>query len=292
MGPAGISSPCLHALMRQEVPVSWHSSGGWFLGYTAGLGHKNVELRTAQYRASFDPAHCLALARGVVRAKVLNARTLLRRNWRDGPAPEPLLKELARCARLTARTSALETLLGVEGEAGHLYFRHFGALLNRDGEGWSFDFNGRNRRPPLDPVNALLSFGYAVLTRLMTITLVTVGFDPYRGFYHQPRYGRPALALDLMEPFRPLIVDSAVLTVINNGEVRGGDFRAGLGGVMLGDRGRKAFLSAMERRLEQEVRHPLFDYRLSYRRLLELQARLLERHLLGELPEYPNFTTR
>lgn len=156
----------------------------------------------------------------------------------------------------------------------------------------SFDFQTRNRRPPTDPVNALLSFSYAMLTRAWTVVLSAVGFDPYRGFYHQPRYGRPSLALDLMEPFRPLIADSTVIQVVNNGEVQPGPFERAGGGVALKADGRKALIAAFERRLSHEVTHPLFGYLLSYRRLMEIQARLLGRHLQGELPDYPNFTTR
>src|SRR5690606_25675252 len=156
----------------------------------------------------------------------------------------------------------------------------------------AFDFTKRNRRPPTDPVNAMLSFAYTMLARTWTTTLAAVGFDAFRGFYHQPRYGRPALALDMMEPFRPLLADSVVMQVINNGEVRPSDFVSAAGSVNLDASGRKRFIAAFERRLSHEITHPLFGYRLSYRRLLELQARLLGRFLLGELDEYPNFTTR
>lgn len=156
----------------------------------------------------------------------------------------------------------------------------------------SFDFMGRNRRPPKDPVNALLSFAYSMLTREWTIALSAVGLDPYRGFYHQPRFSRPALALDMMEPFGPLIADSTVLTVINNGEVRPTDFIRTAGSCVLSDAGRKRFIGAFERRMQHEVTHPIFKYKVSYRRLLEVQARLLIRHLSGEIPDYPNFVTR
>jgi CRISP-associated protein Cas1 len=157
---------------------------------------------------------------------------------------------------------------------------------------WRFDFEGRNRRPPTDPVNALLSYAYALLTRTFTTTLTAVGCDPYRGFYHQPRYGRPALALDLMEPFRPLVADSAVLTAINNGEVGQGDFVRVAGAVNLEAGGRRAFIAAFERRLSQEIAHSLFGYTVQYRQVIELQCRLLGRHLLGEIDRYPNFVTR
>jgi CRISPR-associated endonuclease Cas1 len=167
-------------------------------------------------------------------------------------------------------------------------------MLSRgdDGTSLTFDFQTRNRKPPTDPVNALLSYAYSLLTRTWTVTLTAVGFDCYRGFYHQPKYGRPALSLDMMEPFRPLIADSSGIQAINNGEVRPSDFICAAGSVALTDDGRKRFIGTFERRLSQEVTHPVFGYKVSYRRLLELQARLLARHLLGELSEYPNFTTR
>jgi CRISPR-associated endonuclease Cas1 len=158
--------------------------------------------------------------------------------------------------------------------------------------GMPFDFTGRNRRPPADPVNALLSYAYALLVRSVAVTLTAVGFDVYRGFYHQPRYGRPALALDLMEAFRPLIADSAVLTAINNGELHPEDFRQAGGATALTDAGRRAFIACFERRMSQSVTHPIFGYAAQYRQLIEVQARLLARHLLGEIATYPSFVTR
>lgn len=294
MGNIYLTTPTLHELMRREIPVSWHSFGGWFLGHTVSTGHKNVELRTAQYRASFNDQACLRLARGLVRAKIVNCRTLLRRNWRGAEPPQDTIDALKRDADAAARARSLETLLGIEGAAAARYFSAFSGMLKRDSEdaGVAFDFHCRNRRPPADPVNALLSYAYSLLVRTWTVVATAVGLDAYRGFYHQPRYGRPALALDLMEPFRPLLAESTVLTAINNGEVRPSDFLSVAGSVNLAPEGRKRFIAAFERRLAQEVTHPLFGYRVSYRRLLELQARLLARHLLGELDEYPNFTTR
>lgn len=292
-GGVYLTSPALHELMAREIPVTWLSHGGWFLGHTVGLGHKNVEIRTAQYRASFDDRHCLRLARGFVAAKIRNTRTLLRRNWKRGELPDTLLDEFRRDIEQAERAASLQNLLGIEGNAAARYFRHFREMLG-DGDGVSerFDFEKRNRRPPADPVNAMLSYAYSLLTRTVSVALTAVGFDAYRGFYHQPRYGRPALALDLMEPFRPLIADSAVIMAINNAEVRPSDFISAAGSVALTNDGRRRFIASFERRLSQEVTHPLFGYRVSYRRLLEVQARLLARHLLGEIPDYPNFTTR
>ena len=292
MGNVYVTTPTLHELMRRNIPVTWQSYGGWFLGHTIGAGHANVELRTAQYKASFDDAVCLNLARGWVQAKIRNCRTLLRRNWRSDDESDSVLTDLTRLADRAGRTREMSTLLGIEGAAAARYFGHFNATLRGTGDEELFDMNNRNRRPPTDPINAMLSFGYAMLTRSFVMVLSGTGFDPYRGFYHQPRYGRPALALDMMEPFRPLIVDSVVVTAINNGEVRPTDFVHSPIGVALSDTGRKRFLGTFERRLSQEVTHPTFGYRVEYRRLLEIQARLLGRHLMGEIPSYPNFVTR
>ena len=292
MGNVYVTTPTLHELMRRNIPVTWQSYGGWFLGHTVGAGHANVELRTAQYKASFDESACLALARGWVQAKIRNSRTLLRRNWRSDDERDSVLTDLTRLADRAGRTKEMSTLLGVEGAAAARYFGHFTDMLRRFDDADLFDMNNRNRRPPTDPVNALLSFGYAMLTRTFVMILSGTGFDPYRGFYHQPRYGRPALALDMMEPFRPLIVDSVVVMAINNGEIRPKDFTYSPIGVALSDAGRKRFIGTFERRLGQEVTHPIFGYRVECRRLLEIQARLLGRYLVGEIPEYPNFVTR
>lgn len=293
MGQVYITTPTIHELMNRQVPISWHSFGGWFMGHTVGTGHKNVEIRAAQYRASFEPQACLRLAKNITIAKIQNQRTFLRRNWKSSIASEEVIEGFQQDIRSAQRAHNLGELLGAEGQAAARYFRNFPAMISRaDDQSLRFDFEKRNRRPPTDPVNALLSYGYALLVRTWTMTLTAVGFDPYRGFYHQPRYGRPALSLDMMEPFRPLVADSCVIQAINNGEVRPSDFIAVAGSVALTDDGRKRFISTFERRLNQEITHPLFGYRVNYRRLFELQARLLARHLLGELTEFPNFTTR
>ena len=160
------------------------------------------------------------------------------------------------------------------------------------GRSLEFDFRGRNRRPPRDPVNAVLSFLYAMLIKQAMVMAFTVGFDPYLGFYHQPRYGKPALALDLVEEFRPLIADSVCLSLINNGELGPEHFITRGDAAGLTQNGRRKVIEAYERRMDTLVTHPLFGYAVSYRRILEIQARLLSRHLLGELPAYPVFRTR
>jgi CRISPR-associated endonuclease Cas1/CRISPR-associated protein Cas4 len=294
MGNVYVTTPTLHELLRREIPITWHSYGGWFLGHGHGSGQKNVELRTAQYRASFDEQVCLTLSKGFVRAKILNCRTLMRRNWKAEDSADTLVAAFRLDADQSSRADSLPELLGHEGNAAARYFGAFSNLITpgEQPHEFTFDFKQRNRRPPADPVNALLSYAYSLLARTWVVTLEAVGFDSYRGFYHQPRYGRPALALDMMEPFRPLIADSVVLTAINNGEVRPTDFIAVAGSVNLTEDGRKRFIGTYERRLSQEITHPLFGYRLSYRRLLEVQARLLGRFLLGEIIEFPQFTTR
>ena len=294
MGNVQVSTQAVQALCEAGVPICYFSMGGWFYGITTGLNQKNVFLRRSQFRLSEQPYFTRATARRLVEGKIRNQRTMVQRNHVE-PKRATLdgLKEMAERA---VRAESLEELLGIEGNAARLYFGDFGGMIKPDDDagatGFDFDWEGRNRRPPRDPVNALLSLGYSLLAKDLTVACYAVGFDPYVGFYHQPRFGRPALALDLMEPFRPLIVDSAVLTAINTGMVTGGDFVRVGGSVALTASGRKAFFRAYELRMDTLVTHPLFDYRVSYRRMLEIQSRLLARVIEGEIGEYPVFTTR
>ncbi|MEM4412910.1 MAG: CRISPR-associated endonuclease Cas1 [Candidatus Caldarchaeum sp.] len=289
-GAVQVSTQVVQELCKREIPLVYCSSGGWFYGITTGLTHKHVELRRRQYAAAADPAQCLRLAKRFVQAKIANCRTLIRRNHPD--VSELLLQELKADHGQAGEAGSLEALLGIEGTAARRYFGAFGALVRDEAMRTRFDAEGRNRRPPRDPINALLSFAYALLAREWTVVLHSVGVDPYLGFYHQPRYGRPALALDMMEEFRPLIADSVVLTAINNGEVQSTDFIQRLGSVSLTPEGRRKFIATYERRMGQEITHPVFGYQVSYRRVLEVQARLLGRYLLGEIPELPPIITR
>lgn len=279
-------------MLDNGIPVAFFSTGGWFRGIAHGMWHKNVELRRAQYAAAMDSSRSLAFARSFVAAKIENCRTLLMRNHSE--PPEDTVKRLSDLAEDARGTQAMESLLGIEGMAGKLYFSAFGGMLKsrQEAAAWAFDFNGRNRRPPTDPVNALLSYAYAILAKDLTVTTLAVGFDPFQGFYHQPRYGRPALALDLMEEFRPIIADSVVLWVVNNGMLSAGDFVHRGPAVALNPDARRRFIQAYERRLDTLITHPVFGYRISYRRVLEVQARLLGRVLSGELKLYPAFRTR
>jgi CRISPR-associated exonuclease Cas4/CRISPR-associated protein Cas1 len=294
-GPVGLTTPALGALLRNEIPVTWASTGGWVLGHTVSTGHHNVSVRIAQYRAAFDERRSLAFARSLVAAKIRNSRVFLRRNAKSGEAGErdDALAALSRLADRALHAPTMAQLLGLEGEAAARYFRLFATMFGETAHSFpAFAFGKRTRRPPADPVNALLSLGYALLARTWLTTLSAVGFDPYLGFYHQPRFGRPALALDMMEPFRAILADSAVIQAVNNGEVKSDGFLAAGPAVSLKPHARRAFITAYERRLDQEATHPAFGYRLSTRRLLEVQARLLARYLGGEIDAYPHYLVR
>lgn len=289
-GNAQISSQLIRELFRREVPVCWFSYGGWFSGIGEGLPSKHVELRRHQVAIAHQGG--LKIARKVVEGKIRNSRTLLRRNSRV--RPDNVLASLKELAASAAGANSIPTLLGIEGAAARLYFSAFPSMLRPAVglPGRAFSFEGRNRRPPLDPINCLLSYTYSLLVKDLTATACTIGFDPYLGFYHRPRFGRPALALDLSEEFRPLIAESVVVNLVNNGEVKGSDFVVRAGGVALTSDGRRSVISAYERRLDTEIKHPTFGYTVTYRRVLEVQARLLGAHLLGEVPDYVPFLTR
>lgn len=286
-GNVQVSAQAVRALAEREIPIFHLTYGGWLAAVTTGVPHRNVELRARQYRVADDADASLPFARAFVTGKVRNQRTLLRRNARDDVTPA--LRQLARLARRAQEAHGAEELLGAEGAAARAYFAHFRRLLKTPLE---FDFHARVRRPPTDPVNALLSFLYSLLVKECLTAVLAVGLDPYRGLYHRLRYGRPSLALDLAEEFRPLVADSTVLTLVNNGMIGTGDFiRRGPACALTAD-ARRTVIRAFEERLDTLIRHPLFGYAVSYRRILLVQARLLARAITGELPSYRAFTTR
>ncbi len=296
LGNIQISTQAVQSLCDAGVPVTYFSMGGYFYGITTGLNTKNVALRRSQFRLADSEWFPLSLARALVAGKIRNQRTMLQRNHVEPKKPSLIgMKALAERAE---QAENLESLLGIEGSAARLYFEEFAGMIKPGDEpesptnGFSFDFEGRNRRPPRDPVNALLSLAYSMLAKDLTIACYAVGFDPYMGFYHQLRHGRPALALDLMEPFRPLIADSAVLSAVNTKMVTERDFVRVGASVALTPTGRRGFFRAYELRMDSLVTHPLFEYRVSYRRLLEIQVRLLARVIEGEISAYPVFVTR
>lgn len=289
-GNVTVTPQAMRELFAREIPVCWFSYGGWFAGMSQGLPGKNVDLRRSQFTASADVL--TRIAARMIEAKVRNSRTLLRRNTREPvDAVIEQLRELAVAARTAGSSSSL---LGIEGTAARLYFARFGGMFAEHVavDTASFQHNGRARRPPPDPVNALLSFLYSLLVKDLSATLAMVGFDPYQGVYHRPRFGRPALALDLAEEFRPLVADGTVVQVVNNGEIKPSHFIRRAGGCQLTRDGRRVVIAAYERRMAHEIKHPVFGYRVSYRRALDVQARILAAHLTEEIPEYTPFTTR
>ena len=308
-GNIQITTQAIQALCELEVPITYFSMGGWFYGITRGHSLKNVFLRMEQFRQARDEAFCLSLAKQMVHGKIRNHRTLLMRNHVE--APESVLLKLKRAADDALNASGIEELLGIEGAAASQYFQEFNGMVKVDDDDpapelepvraagtpapqrpFRFHFEHRNRRPPTDPINAMLSLAYSLLAKDCTLAALAVGFDPYLGFYHQPRFGRPALALDLMEEFRPLIAESTVLSCINNRVISENDFVRAGDAVNLSAPGRKRFFQTYEQRMSSLITHPLFDYKVSYRRAIELQARLLSKALTGEIDRYIPLLTR
>jgi CRISPR-associated protein Cas1 len=286
-GNVQISAQALRALAARGISILHFTYGGWLSAVTTGPVQRNVTLRMAQYKVASSPKVALAISRAIVSGKIRNQRTLLRRNHPD--RPERAVGELARLALAARGAQSAARLLGIEGTAARIYFSLFGGMVRFS---LSFDFNERTRRPPADPVNALLSFLYALLTKDCTAACIAAGLDPYVGCFHQLRYGRPSLALDLAEEFRPLIADSVVLTAVNTGMVGESDFIRRGPACALTDGARRRVIAAYEARMETLIHHPLFGYSISYRRVLEVQAKLLARTIAGELRGYRPLATR
>lgn len=286
-GAASVTTPLMAKLAELGIPLALHSWGHRLVGQMLPAGGHNVLGRIAQHRASADPAASLALARAFVTGKIANQRVVLRRN---GQGVDEVVAHLAVYAEDAAKASDVNQLLGIEGVAARAYFQALPKAFKATG--LAFDFTGRNRRPPKDPVNAMLSFAYACLTRECTNVLHGVGLDPWVGFLHRPRPGKPALALDLMEEFRAVLADSVVLTAINNGVMTPAHFHQHTLGTAMTDAGRRGFVKAFERRLSHEATHPLFGTRMSYRRILEVQARLIAKAVRGDIPAYPPYRVR
>ena len=288
-GNVQVTAQAGDTLLERDANVYHFSYGGWLIGLTTGLPSKNVMLRirqtTAAARGELDDA------RRMIAGKIRNCRVLLRRH--GGDAMTRRVGQLAALADHAEQAEDAASLLGIEGTAARLYFEALPSLLSAADRLPGPGFSGlRNRRPPTDAVNCLLSFCYGLLTKELLAACLVVGFDPYIGLYHRPRFGRPALALDLAEEFRPLLADSTVLTCVNNREVGPSDFLVRAGAVALTADGRKTVIRAWERRMTTQVRHPLFGYQVSYRRAVELQARILAARLTGELSVYSPLVTR
>ena len=287
-GHVQVTTEALTRLWSVGAPTLWLSTGGWLNGWSQAHPGKYVDLRRQQVARAVQGG---TVAARIIEGKIRNQRTLLRRNAKRIVPPPAIssLKELASAAATTDKTAAL---LGLEGTAARIYFAHFAHMLSDPTWARSFQESGRNRRPPTDPVNALLSFCYSLLVKDLVVACLSVGLDPYLGILHRPRFGRPSLALDLAEEFRPLVADSVVLQVLNNQEVSADSFVSRNAGVQLTASGRRAVLTAYERRLAHEIKHPVFGYRITYRRCLEVQTRLMAALFVGEIDEYPPLVTR
>lgn len=288
-GPVQISTQAVHALAEQSSPVLWTSTGGWLKVVAVPGAGKHAELRRRQYTTSSEKE--LDFARAIVLGKIRNCRTLLRRNGNTATCARA---RLGTASTRVGRAADTDTLLGIEGSAAAAYFGALPDTFRSDNRLPSprFDQTGRTRRPPRDPVSCLLSYLYALLVKDLTVACYALGLDPFHGLYHRPRYGRPALVLDLAEEFRPLIADSTALTLINNRQADDSMFEVHPTAVALTRGGRRTVITAYERRLATETVHPVFGYKLSYRRTLEVQTRILAAYLLDEIPHYTAFTTR
>lgn len=295
-GNVQVSTQALETLAGNDIAVSYVTGHGRFIGSFVPAPAKNVSLREAQFKTFADPATCLELSKEVVRAKLSNQRALLMRSLRGDEevrgSHEPAARGLYGLLGVLGDQQTVESVLGIEGQGAALYFGEFGRFLKQPPTGKRFDFTTRNRRPPRDPVNALLSFAYAILAKDCFSAVCTVGFDPYKGFFHQGRHGKPSLALDLMEEFRPVIADSVVLTLINNETLTPDDFILWRDACHLTETGRKAFYTAYEQRKATVITHPVYGYRMSYARMLEVQARMLAAFVRGSVPTYTGFTVR
>lgn len=292
LGGVQVSTQALCVFADHEVPVAFLSAAGRLVAMMDPMGPTSAAVRMAQMRRFDQPERALQLAKAIVSAKIHNQRTLLMRN-------HPALPDLASNTMLQALRDAegartLDELRGHEGNAAAIYFRHFAGMFKPTAESVAreFESSGRRRRPPPDPVNCVISFGYAMLANECAAAARLASLEPSIGALHALRPGRPALALDLMEPFRPIIADSIAISAFNRGELVEGHFHRTAAGCAMTDSGRKAFFGAYGRRMETEVTHPVFEYRLCYRRMLMLHARLIAAWLLDEVPTLAFLTTR
>jgi CRISPR-associated protein Cas1 len=291
-GRVGLSPALMGACGEADVAISLFTPQGRFLARIVGYTSGNVLLRRAQYRAADDEAQICNVARSIVLGKIANCRTVLLRAARDAGSAEKaerlqtIAKRLgASLIEATAAESA-DRLRGLEGEAAVRYFSAFNDLINSNEP--AFQFTRRSRRPPTDAVNALMSFVYTLLLHDVRSACEATGLDAAVGYLHRDRPGRPSLALDLMEEFRPSLADRVILTLINRGQVSPAGFkRLETGGVEMNDATRKTVLVAWQERKQEEVTHPFLQERMSIGLLVHMQARLLARHLRGDIDAYP-----
>lgn len=293
-GQVSMSPVLMGDCAERNLAVSFLTENGRFLAKVQGFTSGNVLLRREQYRRADSPTASAAIARVVVAAKVANSRTSLQRALRDNPdnpsipALEAAVKRLSGCLSALNEETSLETLRGVEGDAARIYFEVFDHLIVSQKE--DFRFSGRSRRPPTDNVNALLSFLYSLLAHDVRSACESAGLDSAVGFLHAGRPGRPSLALDLMEEFRPFLADRLALSLINRQQVRSSGFKKlESGGVFMDEDTRKEVLVAYQKRKQEEITHPFLNEKCPIGLLSHLQARLLARHLRGDQDAYPPF---
>jgi len=288
-GDVSWSGAALRELAVDGIGVAYIGPRGEWVGRWEPKEAKTVPLRRAQFRASDDPVQCRIIATAMIGGKIRNSRALLMRARRDGMiADAPEIADLAACQTRLRDAPDLDTLRGIEGEAAARYFAAYGRLVSVHG----FTFARRVRRPPTDPANSLLSFGYALLARTTATAVRAVGFDAHIGFLHADRYGRESLALDLMEEFRSIIVDALVAAVINKRVLSPDDFVSDATACRLADPARRRFIEMYERKLASELQHPVIGDRVDHRRAIQLQARVLAKYLTGEIPQYIPFAKR
>jgi len=296
MGPVYVSPELMAACAEAGIHIAFFSPTGRFLARVEGLPGGNVLLRRQQLRCADDREQTLRIARSIVLGKISGARQFLLHARRDAEEDRKADLEFA-ASRLSvhagelAAATDLDMLRGIEGVAARDYFAVFNLLIKRDDEG--LRFNGRSRRPPRDPVNALLSFGYALLMQDCAGALAGIGLDPAIGFLHEERPGRLALALDLMEELRCPVVDRLVLALINRSQLGASDFvQDEGGGFRLQDEARKRFLVAYQENKKADVLHPFLEQRIAWGRVPQVQAQLLARMLRGDIDDYPPFAFR
>lgn len=286
-------SPFLMGYCGEEgIGLSFFTEYGRFLARVLGRQTGNVLLRRAQYRWADDLEKAISVARVMVAAKIANSRSVLLREIRNHGANAVLkgaAAQLALSLRRARSASSLDEAMGIEGDAANTYFRSFNELLRGSG----FAFGGRVRRPPTDPVNALLSFVYSLVTQECASALQGVGLDPYVGFLHRDRPGRVSLALDILEEFRAPLADRFVLTLINRRQIQSSDFvTEASGAVRLNDDARKNLLIAYQERKQEEIMHPYIQERVATGLLPHCQAMLLARHIRGDTQQYPPYLSK
>lgn len=289
LGSVQITTQAIRALADMNTPIAFLSPAGRLVAMIDPLDSVSAEVRRSQIRKLDRMEVCLELARALVSAKIMNQRTLLLRN--HSSLPPGVAADLVKEAKNAAQSDSVDSVRGHEGQAAAIYFGHFSGMF-KGPLSVEFDANGRKRRPPPDPINSCLSLAYSMLTHECVAALRLARLEPSIGGFHVSRPGRPALALDLMEPFRPLIADSVAITCFNRGELTEGHFLRTASGCSLTNAGRRGFFNALGRRMDTEVTHPVFEYRLSYRRMIVLHARMIAAWLTGDIPSLAFLTTR